>query len=468
MGVVAESDEDADGAVSGRTGLEWQLDALLDGPPRRVRRRARLDGPRPPVRGLLRDPAARGRRGPPDDRRGDQPLLPRGARAERQAAPVRAVVGGRPLREDRRGPRGRLVSRPRRRTAPDSTRRTSRSRRSATPTSRARRSSPSSSAGASRRATSAATSSSTAAAPSGIEMFFNRVGDRYSVNPEPLTPAQILWRSSNVGATRIGLERLKLPGLFEAFRAFRIADRPKSGLPNEAAGLLHAAARRIPTAGSSGATESGAGVSFPRGYEVRVSPLGLALAYTTFATGGWRLEPTVIKEVRVGGRTHHAAAAPRGRTCSRRTPATTCARPCSRRTRTRAAPRTRARARRVTRRWGRPAPRNTRTSTSRAASNTTRGSSGWRPPRTPSIRRRRATPRSSSVVVHHRVAHRGKGTYTGGVVSGPVVRRSSSARSSISEWSPISPGLRRGGGGADDPAGSGSTLARLVNWFTEY
>jgi cell division protein FtsI (penicillin-binding protein 3) len=254
----------------------------------------------------------------------------------------------------------------------------------------------------------------------GIETFFNRTVQEYSINPQPLTPAQILWRSSNVGATRIGLERLRLPGLFEAFRAFHIADRPKSGLPNEAAGY-YTPQRSDPERGVTGATESGAGVSFPRGYEVRLSPLGLALAYTTFATGGWRLEPTVIREVRVGGRVITPPPAKRTHVITKES--------CD---------------------YVRDAmlqayenPRGTAYSSARSAKYSAMGKTGtsqyadkhtlrgaqynaWivgmAPAKDPGDASRTRDPDILVVVVHHRVANRGKGTYTGGVVSGPVVK----------------------------------------------
>jgi cell division protein FtsI (penicillin-binding protein 3) len=255
---------------------------------------------------------------------------------------------------------------------------------------------------------------------SGTHTFFNRPVAEYSVNPEPLTPAQILWRSSNVGATRIGLECLRLPGLFEAFRAFHVGDRPKSGLPNEAAGY-YTPEKGDRERGIMAANEKGAGVSFPRGYEVRLSPLGLGLVYTTFATGGWRLGPTVIKEVRVAGRTLAPPPAERVRVLSPSTVA-----------------------------YVREAmlqafenPRGTAYSSARSAKYSAMGKTGtaqyadrhtarglqynaWivgmAPAKADGDPAKTRDPEIIVVVVHHRVPFRGKGTYTGGTVSGPVAR----------------------------------------------
>jgi cell division protein FtsI (penicillin-binding protein 3) len=256
--------------------------------------------------------------------------------------------------------------------------------------------------------------------PSATTMFFNRTVTEYSVNPEPLTPAQILWRSSNIGATRIGLERMKLGGLFEAFRAFHIADRPKAGLPNEAAGY-HTPQRADPARGIVAATDSGAGVSFPRGYEVRLSPLGLAVAYTAFATGGDRLSPTILKEFRVANRT--IAAPPTERTPVLSHAASSYVREAMLQ--------------------AFENPRGTAYSSARSARFSAMGKTGtaqyadrhvdrgrqynaWivgmAPAKDPFDPTKTRDPEIVAVVVHHRVSFRGKGTYTGGVVSGPVLK----------------------------------------------
>jgi cell division protein FtsI (penicillin-binding protein 3) len=255
--------------------------------------------------------------------------------------------------------------------------------------------------------------------PDGSEVFHGRVVTEYSVNPEPLTPAQILWRSSNVGATRIGLERLRLPGLFEAFRTFRVASRPQSGLPNEAAGY-HTPQKADSGRGLPGATDGGAGVSFPRGYEIRLSPLALAVAYTPFATGGFRVEPTVVKSVRVGDRTIEPPR-PRTRVLSERA----CGYVCDAMLEAFENPRGTAHGSARSARYSIMG----KTGTSQYADRqVARGQQynawivGIAPARADDAAGRPQDPEIVVVVVHHRVANRGKGTYTGGVVSGPAAR----------------------------------------------
>jgi cell division protein FtsI (penicillin-binding protein 3) len=419
VGVVAESDEDSDGTVSGRTGLEWQLDALLTG------RRGALAGERDSM----------GR----DIRFEDVFAIPPVGGAEvhltidaeisrfclealaRNAKPNPCVRSSAVVLSAKTGEVLAAVSYP------------------ASP--------PGGPGFEARNLALAAVGDSyepgstmkpfmvswaletgviredqvfDCGGPSGATMFFNRSVTEYSVNPEPLTPAQVLWRSSNIGATRIGLERLKLAGMFEALRAFRIAERPKSGLPNEAAGF-YTPQRGDPDRGLQGATESGAGVSFPRGYEIRLSPLALAVGYTTFATGGDRLSATVLKEILVAGRTIAAPPSPRVHVLS---PAS-----CN---------------------YVREAmlqayenPRGTAYSSARSARYSAMGKTGtaqymdkhvargqqynaWIVGMAPAMdlddHTKTRDPEIVAVVVHHRVAARGTGTYTGGVVSGPVVK----------------------------------------------
>jgi cell division protein FtsI/penicillin-binding protein 2 len=162
-------------------------------------------------------------------------------------------------------------------------------------------------------------------------------------------------------------------------------------------------------------------VSFPRGYEIRLSPLALAAAYTTFATGGDRLSATVLKEILVAGRSIAAPPSPRVHVLS---PAS-----CN---------------------YVREAmlqayenPRGTAYSSARSARYSAMGKTGtaqymdkhvargqqynaWIVSMAPAMDADDHTKTRDAeivtVVVHHRVAARGKGTYTGGVVSGPVAK----------------------------------------------
>jgi cell division protein FtsI (penicillin-binding protein 3) len=132
------------------------------------------------------------------------------------------------------------------------------------------------------------------------ETFYGRLVTDYSVNAEPLTPTEILFRSSNIGATHVALDRLGLDGLYAAYDAFRLLERPGSGLAAEA-GQVIAPKNGDPRRGVRPASARWEGCSFAQGYGLRVSPLALATAYTVFANDGERVAPTIFKEIRRGG-----------------------------------------------------------------------------------------------------------------------------------------------------------------------
>jgi cell division protein FtsI (penicillin-binding protein 3) len=122
----------------------------------------------------------------------------------------------------------------------------------------------------------------------GVEQFGPRVVREYSANPEPLSVEMILVRSSNVGAVRVGLDRLGLDGLYEALQAFKVAKEPGLGFPYAAGGGY---TRR------DAATLNWTGVSLCQGYEITFSPFGLARLYLTFARGGEWVEPAIFQEL---------------------------------------------------------------------------------------------------------------------------------------------------------------------------
>ena len=105
-----------------------------------------------------------------------------------------------------------------------------------------------------------------------------------------LTPTQILARSSNIGALKIGLA-LGEPGLYAAFRRFGFGEPSGLPLPGEAAGVLRPKARpwyEVETANAS----FGQGIS--------VTTVQLALAMSAIANGGRLLEPVLMKKVTDG------------------------------------------------------------------------------------------------------------------------------------------------------------------------
>jgi cell division protein FtsI (penicillin-binding protein 3) len=106
-----------------------------------------------------------------------------------------------------------------------------------------------------------------------------------------LTPTQILAKSSNIGALKIGLA-LGEPGLYATFRRFGFGEPTGLPLPGEAAGVLRPRGRpwfEVETAIAS----YGQGVS--------VTTVQLATAFASIANGGRLLEPILVRRI-VDGR----------------------------------------------------------------------------------------------------------------------------------------------------------------------
>ena len=102
-----------------------------------------------------------------------------------------------------------------------------------------------------------------------------------------LTPTQILAKSSNIGALKIGL-KLGESGLYATFRRFGFGEPTGLPLPGEAAGVLRPRGRAwfdVETANAS----FGQGVS--------VTAIQLATAFAAIANGGKLLEPELVKKI---------------------------------------------------------------------------------------------------------------------------------------------------------------------------
>jgi cell division protein FtsI (penicillin-binding protein 3) len=106
-----------------------------------------------------------------------------------------------------------------------------------------------------------------------------------------LTPTQILAKSSNIGALKIGL-RLGESSLHSTFQRFGFGEPTGVPLPGEAAGVLRPKSRPWYD------TET-ASASFGQG--ISVTTLQLAMAMGAIANGGKLLEPILVEKV-VGGR----------------------------------------------------------------------------------------------------------------------------------------------------------------------
>ncbi len=105
-----------------------------------------------------------------------------------------------------------------------------------------------------------------------------------------LTPTQILAKSSNIGALKIGLN-LGEPGLYAAFRRFGFGEPTGVSLPGEAQGVLR-------PKGKPWFDLDTASASFGQG--ISVTTLQLAMAMGAIANGGRLLEPVLVHRVSDG------------------------------------------------------------------------------------------------------------------------------------------------------------------------
>jgi cell division protein FtsI (penicillin-binding protein 3) len=105
-----------------------------------------------------------------------------------------------------------------------------------------------------------------------------------------LTPTQILAKSSNIGALKIGLQ-MGEPALYATYRRFGFGEETGLPLPGEAAGMLRPRGRPWVTFETATASY-GQGIS--------VSTLQLAMAMSAIANGGRLLEPILVKRVTDG------------------------------------------------------------------------------------------------------------------------------------------------------------------------
>lgn len=114
----------------------------------------------------------------------------------------------------------------------------------------------------------------------------------HDTHPEGmLTPSQVIAKSSNICAAKIGLS-LGEAGLYGALKRFGFGEQTGIGLPGEASGVLRAKGRpwfEVEVASAS----FGQGIS--------VTTLQLAMAMSAIANGGRLLEPRLVRRVTDGG-----------------------------------------------------------------------------------------------------------------------------------------------------------------------
>ena len=103
----------------------------------------------------------------------------------------------------------------------------------------------------------------------------------------PLTVAEIISQSSNIGAAQLGM-RLGEKGMYQAARAFGFGEVTGFPLGYESRGLLN-------TPDKWSALEI---TRIPAGYSVSATPIQIHYAMATIASGGELLRPQVVKEIR--------------------------------------------------------------------------------------------------------------------------------------------------------------------------
>jgi cell division protein FtsI (penicillin-binding protein 3) len=102
-----------------------------------------------------------------------------------------------------------------------------------------------------------------------------------------LTTAEIVRKSSNIGAVKIAMV-LGEEQLHEGIRQFGFGSPTGIGLPGEVAGILH------PLSKWSGLSIA----AVPMGQEIGVTPIQLASAVAAIANGGLAMKPFLVESVR--------------------------------------------------------------------------------------------------------------------------------------------------------------------------
>jgi cell division protein FtsI (penicillin-binding protein 3) len=126
------------------------------------------------------------------------------------------------------------------------------------------------------------------------------IGNRVIHDPHPqgaLTVAQVIQKSSNIGAAKIALE-MKPEAMWSLFHQVGFGAPPHSGFPGEVPGRLRAAASWRPI--------EQATMSY--GHGISVSLLQLARAYLVFATDGELRDVTLLRREVPAGTTRVVSA----------------------------------------------------------------------------------------------------------------------------------------------------------------
>lgn len=130
----------------------------------------------------------------------------------------------------------------------------------------------------------AITPKSTFVVPDHMQVGGNVIHDSLPHPTETMTPAKILQKSSNIGATKVAA-KLGSRNLYDYIRSFGFGGKTGIGLYGEATG-------DVPPYKDWNASTMG---SVPYGQGLTVTPLQLAAGYATIANGGRRVTPHVVQ-----------------------------------------------------------------------------------------------------------------------------------------------------------------------------
>jgi cell division protein FtsI/penicillin-binding protein 2 len=110
----------------------------------------------------------------------------------------------------------------------------------------------------------------------------------HDAHPYGILPVEaILYKSSNIGAGVIAVQRLGPAKLHEYMRRFGFGRKTGIGLPGEVSGIVHPLARWTPLSIS----------RIPMGHEVAVTPIQMAMAMNAISNGGRLMKPQIVKRI---------------------------------------------------------------------------------------------------------------------------------------------------------------------------
>ncbi|MCG3147612.1 MAG: putative peptidoglycan D,D-transpeptidase PenA [Verrucomicrobiae bacterium] len=102
-----------------------------------------------------------------------------------------------------------------------------------------------------------------------------------------LSVSEILYKSSNIGAAKIAIQRLGAAKLYQYIRNFGFGRKTGIALPGEVSGIAHPLTRWTPLSIS----------RIPMGHEIAATPLQMIMAVNAMANGGRLFKPQIIKSI---------------------------------------------------------------------------------------------------------------------------------------------------------------------------